>query len=257
VQLSPLRQFILAAVLWLPASFFLWAVFASPIVWPVARIADLVLTGWLPQVVSGVLHNVARLEVETRLLTGTGARAGLIVLEVNPLIYAWCLPLFAGLVMATPVSARRRLLQFAIGLPVLWLVASWGAVFDTLKLLMFDAGPLGRGALAARGLSADAIALGYQFGYLILPAVTPVALWIVMNQRFLEALLGWREDDESATVGTTAPAAATAAAEPGAPAGGPSTASTGPGSKGSGPAGSGPVDPAPPGQAPRNQGGLR
>lgn len=223
MQLSPLRQFLLAALLWLPASFFLWAVFASPVVWPVARLADLVLTGWLPEVVSGVLHNVARLEVETRLLTGTGAQAGLIVLEVNPLIYAWCLPLFAGLVMATPISARARLLQFALGLPVLWLVASWGAVFDALKLLMFDAGPLGHGALAARGISPDAIALGYQFGYLILPAVTPVALWILMNRTFLESLLGWREDGPAGAAAGAA-AGVPAAQEPDATLGGPTPA---------------------------------
>lgn len=223
MQLSPLRQFLLAALLWLPASFFLWAVFASPVVWPVARLADLVLTGWLPEVISGVLHNVARLEVETRLLTGTGAQAGLIVLEVNPLIYAWCLPLFAGLVMATPISARARLLQFAVGLPVLWLVASWGAVFDTLKLLMFDAGPLGHGALAARGLSPDAIALGYQFGYLILPAVTPVALWILMNRTFLESLLGWREEGPAGAAAGGA-AGVPAAQEPDATLGGPTAA---------------------------------
>ena len=203
MQLSPLRQFILAAMLWLPASFFLWAVFASPVVWPVARLSGLVLTSWMPEIVSAVVHNVARLEIETRLLTGVGAQAGLIVLEVNPLIYAWCLPLFAGLVMATPVSARRRLLQFAIGLPVLWLVASWGAIFDVLKLLMFNAGPLGQSALAARGLSPDAVGLGYQFGYLILPAVTPVALWILLNRRFLEALLGWREEPEAVAAGPT------------------------------------------------------
>lgn len=203
MQLSPLRQFLLAALLWLPASFFLWAVFASPIVWPVARLADLVLSAWMPEVVTAVLHNITRLEVETRLLTGTGTQAGLIVLEVNPLIYAWCLPLYFGLVMATPTSVRRRLLQFLLGLPVLWLVATWGAVFDVLKLLMFDAGPLGQQPLLARGLSADAVALGYQFGYLILPAVTPVALWIVLNRIFLETLLGWRVDPDDQPEGET------------------------------------------------------
>ncbi|HET6604071.1 MAG TPA: exosortase H-associated membrane protein [Xanthomonadaceae bacterium] len=204
MALSPLRQFLIAAVLWLPMCFFLWAVFASALVWPVARLAGLILTAWMPEVVTGVEQDGARLEIVTALLTQVDGRPGKLVLQASPMVYAWCLPLFAGLVMATPVLSRRRLLQFAIGLPVLWLVVCWGAVFDALKLLMFDAGPLGQTALAARGISVDAVALGYQFGYLILPAVVPVALWILMNRRFLEALLGWRAD-EGATAGTVPP----------------------------------------------------
>ena len=46
-------------------------------------------------------------------------------------------------------------------------------------------------ALAQHGLSIDGIGLVYQFGYLVLPAVVPVALWIVMNRSFLESLVGW------------------------------------------------------------------
>jgi hypothetical protein len=38
----------------------------------------------------------------------------------------------------------------------------------------------------------SAIALAYQFGYLILPAVVPVVLWIALNRAFIEQLVGWR-----------------------------------------------------------------
>lgn len=192
VSLSPLRQFVLAAALWLPMAFFLWFVLASAVVWPVARIADLILPAWLPQVIEGVEQAGASLEVVTRLLTeaaGPG-RFGVLVLSVNPLIYAWCLALYAGLVMATPLSGGRRLAQLLIGFALLWLTCSWGAVFDVLKLLAFDAGPLGAAAIARAGLAPDAVALGYQFGYLILPAVTPITLWVVQNPRFLEELVG-------------------------------------------------------------------
>lgn len=194
MTLSPLRRFVLQAILWLPLSFCLWAVFASPVIWPPAKVSHLVLTHELPDTVTKVEQDKARLEIETTLRTNPDpqGRVGVIVLQATPMIYAWCLPLFAGLVMATPLTARRRMLQIAIAFPILWLVVCWGAVFDVLYLLQFRAGPLGAAALARHGWSQDAIALGYQFGYLILPAVTPVALWILMNQRFLESLVGWR-----------------------------------------------------------------
>jgi hypothetical protein len=208
VSLSPLRRFVLAALLWLPSCFTLWAVFASAIVWPIARLTDLVLTGAFGELISDVVQLGARLEVETTLQTAAGAdgRIGLLVLEGNPLVYAWCLALFAGLVMATPLERRQWLGQLAIGLPLLLLTSTWGAVFDVLKLLSFDAGPLGAAAVARLGLAPDAVALGYQFGYLILPAVTPVTLWVLLNRAFLEQLVGWTAEPGAAGDGPSATA---------------------------------------------------
>jgi len=208
MNMSPLKQFVLAAALWLPMAFFLWFVLAGPVIWPVARLLDFVLPLILPDAVSGVQMAASILEVETRLLTAAGAagQQGVLVLEVEPLVYAWCLPLFAGLAMATPLEGSRRWLQFAIGLPVLWLVVSLGSLSRVLKILAFDAGPLGAAAISAAGFSVDAVALGYQFGYLILPAVSPVALWVVLNRRFLEELVGWTGEPEAPTQGPNAPA---------------------------------------------------
>jgi hypothetical protein len=39
------------------------------------------------------------------------------------------------------------------------------------------------------GIDPNTIALAYQFGYLILPAVVPVALWISLNRAFIESLV--------------------------------------------------------------------
>lgn len=208
MTLSPLRQFVVSAALWLPACFFLWAVLSGVIVWPIARLSDLVLTGMFGELIGEVVQIGARLEVETTLRTAAGpdGRIGVLVLEANPLIYAWSLALYSGLVMASPLERRQVLVQLAIGLPVLLLTTTWGAVFDVLKLLTFDAGPLGAAAVARLGFAPDAVALGYQFGYLILPAVTPVALWVVQNSAFLELLVGWRTEPEAGAGGPSAAA---------------------------------------------------
>ncbi|MBE5316339.1 MAG: hypothetical protein H4O13_13180 [Xanthomonadales bacterium] len=203
MQLSPLRQFILAAALWLPACFFLWAVLISPILLPVAKIAQLVLLQLLPQTVELIEQDGQNFEVVTRLMTEADAsgRVGQLVLTSTPMIYAWCLPLFAGLVMAAPIEVRQRLKQFAIGVPVLWLVVSWGAVFDALYLLQFQAGPLGEAALQQAGLAPNFVAMGYQFGYLILPPVVPIVLWIGLNSAFLQELVEFtREPPEPPAV---------------------------------------------------------
>jgi hypothetical protein len=203
MQLSPLRQFILAAALWLPACFFLWAVLISPILLPVAKLAQLVLVNLLPQAIEIIEQDGQNFEVVTRLLTEADAsgRVGQLVLTSTPMIYAWCLPLFAGLVMAAPIESRQKLKQFAVGIPVLLLVVSWGAVFDALYLLQFQAGPLGEAALLQGGLSPNFVALGYQFGYLILPPVVPIVLWIGLNSEFLQELVEFtREPPEPPAV---------------------------------------------------------
>ena len=108
---------------------------------------------------------------------------------INPMIYAYALPLFGGLAMATPLSTRRRLLQFAIAFTVIWITQAFGIVAESLKTLAFDAGSEGAAAIVGAGLAPNAIALAYQFGYLILPAVVSVALWIGLNRAFIQTLV--------------------------------------------------------------------
>ena len=207
VTLSPLRHFMLGALLWLPAAFFLWFWFASPLVWPVIHIAKLVLlnawpslitavsqggdlldaqghvlmhAGYLMQLSSGVLVNAAA--------PGEAARFGFLEPVVNPMIYGYSLPLLTGLVLATPLTRRQRVKQLAIGIPLIWLAQAFGVIAESLKSLGMDAGPEGAAAVVRAGLSLELIALCYQFGYLILPALVPAALWIVGNRAFIETL---------------------------------------------------------------------
>lgn len=191
---SPIRGFALRAVLWLPMAFFLWFVLAEALVWPVIRLAGFALTALWPSLFTDVVQSGHTMDIATRVLVdqvGANGRSGIgeLVLTQNPLIYGYSLPLFSGLAMATPVATRQRLVQFAIAFAVIWLAQSIGVVAESLKLLGFDSGEAGTAAVARVGISADAIALGYQFGYLILPAVVPVALWLGLNRDFVQSLV--------------------------------------------------------------------
>ena len=207
MRLSPVHEFALKAALWLPLSFVVWFYGAVLWSWPAVRLARVVLTRAWPNLFSALAQGADVLDASGRvvahagyLLTLTtavtvtvpGANGGVGVLEptLNPMVYAWSLPLFGGLAMATPLSTGRRALQFAFALAVIWLGQAFGIVAESLKTLAFDAGPSGAAAIAQAGLDANAIALAYQFATLVLPAIVPVALWIGLNRAFIETLVG-------------------------------------------------------------------
>jgi hypothetical protein len=230
MAMSPLRHFVVTAAFWLPAMFFLWFAFSSPVVFPVIRIAAAILHAWVPDLVTSMTqdyhHAVFAYIADVGGVAGLpGQRLAVEEQRTNVLIYCYGLPLLYGLVMATPLNWRRTFLQLGVGFVVLGAVQTFGLLGDVFKTMAFGVGPAVQAALAsmeyaavapaagaaaeqhmhaalaAHGLGPDLIALGYQFGYLVLPAVTPVALWILMNPRFLESLVGWSREPEAAAAG--------------------------------------------------------
>jgi hypothetical protein len=204
VALSPIREFGLKAVLWLPLAFVVWF-WAAPLwVWPAMLVAKQVLLGHWGTLFESVrlggelLDAGGRVVAQAGYLVSLGTRVtvdvrgatGVLEPTLNPMVYAWSLPLFGGLAMATPLSTGRRMLQFALALAVIWLGQAFGIVAEALKTLAFDAGASGAAAVAQAGLDANAIALAYQFATLVLPAIVPVALWIGLNRAFIETLVG-------------------------------------------------------------------
>lgn len=204
-----MKRFMLAALLWLPLTFFVWFWFAGPLVWPVIQAAKFVLLSAWPQLFTAVQQGADLLDAQGRVLghpgylmqlttsvlvnvapAGAPARFGFIEPTVNPMVYGYSLPLFVGLVLATPLAPRQRLVQCAIGVPLIWIAQAFGAVSESLKLVTIDAGQAGADAALRAGLPLNLIALCYQFGYLILPSLVPAVLWIVGNRRFIEALTG-------------------------------------------------------------------
>ena len=214
----PVREFGLKAMLWLPLSFVLWFRFGAVLVWPPMLLAKAVLLrGWgslFENLVLGGerLDDAGRvvqradylLTLSTRVTVqvpaGPDGPGGIGVLEptLNPMVYAYSLPLFVGLAMATPLSTRRRLAQIAIALAAIWLGQAFGIVAESLKVLASDAGSAGAAAVAAAGVHREAVAFAYQFATLIVPAVVPVVLWIGLNSAFIEDLVGWRGNPDPA-----------------------------------------------------------
>lgn len=211
---SPVREFAFKALLWLPLAFVVWLAWAPLWVLPAMHLAKAVLLGVWGNLFDSVTLGGELLDsggrvvsrasylvtvgthVQVTVAASGGQAGGVGVLEptLNPMVYAWSLPLFAGLAMATPLSAARRALQFAVAFAAIWAAQAFGIVAEALKAVAFESGPEGVAAIAQVHLNPNALAVAYQFCVLILPAVLPVVLWVAFNRPFIEQLV--RRDGE-------------------------------------------------------------
>jgi len=194
-----IKEFMLHAVLYLPLFFFLWFYFAPVVVWLPKVLLELLLTNWLPDIFNGIAQNRFGLEVEIFIqappdLANPEGGTAVAVVPVNPMIYAYGLPLILGLAVATPNVLKKRMIQALIGYLVISLVQVWGCFWEVFKTIAFNFEFQGPEILEKAGLAPTVIALCYQFGYLMLPAVVPIAIWILMNRSFIERIVwGYRE----------------------------------------------------------------
>ncbi|SRR6056297_932936 len=187
---NPVKEMFLLALLYLPMGFFLWFYLASALMWFPTRLTDLALTGLFPEIFRDVVQFGYRLEIQLQFVRPEG-RIALADREI--MIYAWGMALLFGLIMATPMSIKRRFAQLGIGYLVVSLVTAWGAFWDAMKEVAFKIQPEGVAAIAQTAVSPTMIALFYQLGYLMLPAVVPLATWILMNRPFLEEVVFTRK----------------------------------------------------------------
>jgi hypothetical protein len=111
---------------------------------------------------------------------------------VNPLIFSYGLPLLFGLVMGSDVSWLRKGVIMLIGYTVITAVQIWGVVWQSLKMLAFNFGEQSHAIVMAHGISDASIALGYQLGTLILPALAPIFVWVLSNRPLVEQFVGWQ-----------------------------------------------------------------
>ena len=116
------------------------------------------------------------------------AQSGRIPVDVNMLLYAFGLPLYAALVLAArePKWPRRLILGYAVLMPFV----AWGVLADFLKNVAITAGPLVASQTGFLPWQREFIAFAYQFGTLILPTVVPAVVWVLTHRAFLERLRG-------------------------------------------------------------------
>jgi len=191
---TPVGGFFLRVLLWLPLAFFAWYFTAPVLTLPITLGMEIVLEQLLPDVLRAVEHQGYTVDVVTRFTLAQagilrhGAEQGLLAFGVNPLIYQYSIPLLFGLVLASPGSEGRKLASMGVGLLVLLPVAAFGVTLEVLKSLAFDFGPAVGATVGGGPVLRNLLALSYQLGYLILPSISPVILWIMLYRDFVAEL---------------------------------------------------------------------
>lgn len=183
-----LNRFFLKVSLWIPICFAVWYFLSILLTIPLTIIVNKFMTWILPNLIEQIYQRGNHLIIITRLTSSgvgeQGAGIGEIIFELNPLIYGYSFPLYSALVLAVPVIDSKKVKAWIIGILILLFIQAFGVTANIFKELAF----LNADAKAQLGLpiwSYDIIVLAYQFGYLILPSIAPIVIWIGQFQYML------------------------------------------------------------------------
>jgi hypothetical protein len=184
-----LGGFVVRVIAWLPAAFLVWYFTAPVLMWPAALVVELVARAGFADLVRDIAQSGATLTFATVLHPGeAGSRSGVITVDVNMLLYAFGLPLYAALVLAAHEPHRVR--RLVVGYAALTPCIAWGVLADFLKNVAITAGPLVASQTGFVAWQRETIAFAYQLGTLILPTVVPAVAWVLTHRAFLERLNG-------------------------------------------------------------------
>jgi hypothetical protein len=191
-----LSELLILASMWMLFGFMLWFYLSAFHGTPARLAAEAILSHVLGSdfyriIVEPNQHFLYQVETQIQFTfrDGTTDALGFIV---NPLIFSYGLPLLFGLVMGSDVSWLRKLVIMLIGYVVITGVQIWGVVWQTLKMLSFNFGEQTHAIVLSHGVTDASIALGYQLGTLILPALAPIFVWVLSNRPLVEQFVGWQ-----------------------------------------------------------------
>lgn len=219
---SLIRRFALSSLLWLPLAFFAWWGWGSVLVLPAALMSEWLLLLIWPETFQSV-EMLARDSLRVFFVSYVEAEPvlwGSLFADINPLKYGYGFPLFIGMVMAVPQAPARQAWLIGLGYLLMVVLQVWGIVFESMRNVAFEhgiqvlvwpqaaesaglleaiqSGQLNPGQvllLQPVGLAEELIALFYQLGYLIFPAVVPIIVWMLMHTAFVEQVTGKRLSD--------------------------------------------------------------
>jgi hypothetical protein len=193
-----LSELLILASMWMLFGFMLWFYLSAFHGAPARIAAEAILSHLLSDdfhriIVEPNQHFIYQVETQIQFTfrDGTTDALGFIV---NPLVFSYGLPLLFGLVMGSDVSWLRKAGIMLIGYVVITFVQIWGVVFQSLKMLAFNFGEQTHAVVLSHGITDTTIAMGYQLGTLIFPALAPIFVWVLSNRPLVEQFVGWGAD---------------------------------------------------------------
>lgn len=165
-----------------------WSFVAQWASYPAAVMAQWAVEAGAPMWIRSASIVEGQLEAQTTvqvMVPNSGGRRAEVIVDADPMRYAYGLPLLFGLLLASRLGGVRRFFAaYALLLPA----QAWSLTGSVLmQIVMATQGD--RAALKISAWQLDAITYFYQLGALVVPTVAPVLLWIVLDRKFLAELI--------------------------------------------------------------------
>lgn len=185
-------RFMIKSILWLILLLPLWywaaRWFAAPAIWLAGTVTQAVFPwadSWHQEGVNAVLHTLVQVRVP-------GTQADMLA-ELSPSVsyptYGYGLVLFWAMMLSSHI--RGWWYKAILGSLLLLPGQAWGIVFQWLRDVVLLSGAYGSSYLQYPSWAINGIAYGYQFGFLMLPPVLPILLWLAFSKNFVASL--WLE----------------------------------------------------------------
>lgn len=186
--LSVIGGFFLRTILWLVPALALWWWAREWLVQPVAWLSQQLMLGFFP-------NWVYRTELEGTVLALLTAipvpqpdgRLAELAPEANVLTYCYGLPMLLALLLGA--RAKGLWWKLPVGALVLWPFQAWGVVFDLLIKVGAHAAAVSMPVTGWSALQVNLFAVGYQLGFLLLPTLVPMLLWLQFERHFLATVM--------------------------------------------------------------------
>ena len=180
--------FFLRTVLLLIPMLALWYWAREWVVAPPAWLAGKALQFQFPSWVLGIeregLHHV--LLTNLRVVT-PNRQIGELTPEIRALSYCYGSALLPALLLGS--QAGKLWWKLPAGLALLIPFQAWSIAFAWLLQVAVQAGPQVASEAGFSAMGMNLVAAGYQFGYLIFPALAPVLVWLALDRRLMATVL--------------------------------------------------------------------
>lgn len=181
---SVIGGFFLRTFLWLTPALALWYWARDYVVIPVAWLAEALMRFFFPGWVSGTELAGIHLTLITRLaVPHESGRMADLTPEVSVLTYCYGLPLLLALFLG--VRAKGLWWKLPVCAVGLLPFQAWGVCFAWLVPIAVEAGQFTRSTTYFNSWEVNLIGLGYQLGFLLLPTLVPMLMWLYLERSFV------------------------------------------------------------------------
>lgn len=183
-----IRGFFVRTVLWLAPLLTLWYVARNFAVKAPAWLAEVIMTTVFPfWALATELHGTTQELVTNLAVKVPGGLLGDLIPEVNVLSYGYGMPLFVALLLA--VRCKGLWWKIPLGWAALLPFQAWSICFDWLMQVAIQAQSDTSSQTYFNAFDRNVIGACYQLGVLVLPPLTPVLVWLALDQRLIKNVL--------------------------------------------------------------------